>query len=99
MPRAKRATRFSAHSSIRKIDVSAYTIPTEQPESDGTLKWDKTTIIIVQARAGDCTGIGYTYADIAVATLIKNLLAPLVEGCDAMDIPGCWMAMVHCIRN
>jgi hypothetical protein len=34
---------------IRQIDVSAYTVPTEAPESDGTLIWNATTIVIVEA--------------------------------------------------
>jgi hypothetical protein len=47
---------------IRQIDVSAYTIPTESPESDGTLVWDSTTIVVVEAHAGGEVGLGYTYA-------------------------------------
>jgi hypothetical protein len=32
---------------IERIDVSAYTIPTDYPESDGTFEWKQTTIILV----------------------------------------------------
>ena len=32
---------------IDSIDVSAYTIPTERPEADGTLEWDSTTMVLV----------------------------------------------------
>jgi hypothetical protein len=32
--------------------VSAHTIPAESLESDGTLEWSSTTIIIVEAAAG-----------------------------------------------
>lgn len=32
---------------IKRIEASAYTIPTEMPESDGTLLWESTTIILV----------------------------------------------------
>jgi hypothetical protein len=27
---------------IERLDVSAYTVPTDSPESDGTIKWDST---------------------------------------------------------
>ena len=38
---------------IDRIDVSAYTIPTDFPESDGTFEWDSTTLILVEAHGGD----------------------------------------------
>ena len=33
------------------IDVTVCEIPTDMPESDGTLEWDKTTIVIVELPA------------------------------------------------
>ena len=45
------------------------------------------------------TGLGYTYADTATATLIHDLLAEVVRGRDAMGVPGAWSAMVAAIRN
>jgi L-alanine-DL-glutamate epimerase-like enolase superfamily enzyme len=85
--------------SIERIDVSAYTVPTDSPESDGTYAWDKTTIVIVEASAGGKRGLGYTYADVATARLIQEMLAKVVTGRDAMAVPGCWLAMVEAIRN
>lgn len=85
--------------SVQRLDVSAYTVPTDSPEADGTLEWNKTTIVIVELRAGDQTGLGYTYADAATAQLIRDLLAHIVEGRDAMDVSGSWQAMVHAVRN
>src|SRR5581483_4561857 len=76
-----------------------YTVPTDYPESDGTLQWDKTTIVIVEVEAGGVRGLGYTYADTSTAKLIKSLLTGVVKGRDAMDIPGTWLAMVEAIRN
>jgi L-alanine-DL-glutamate epimerase-like enolase superfamily enzyme len=69
------------------------------PESDGTLAWDKTTIVIVEASSGSVSGLGYTYADLSTATLIGSLLKEIVEGRNAMDISGTWDAMVRAIRN
>ncbi|MGH9452174.1 MAG: enolase C-terminal domain-like protein [Terriglobia bacterium] len=84
---------------IERIDVSAFTVPTDFPESDGTIKWDKTTLVVVEATAGGIRSLGYTYADTATARLVNDLLARVVQGLDAMDVPGAWAAMVHAIRN
>jgi len=46
---------------VEQLEVVARTIPTDAPESDGTLEWDSTTIVVVQARAGGKVGLGYTY--------------------------------------
>lgn len=86
-------------STIDSLETSAYTVPTDFPESDGTLEWDKTTIIIVEARSRDVTGLGYTYADISIATLIQSLLRNLVVSRDPMDVVGSWVTMVKSIRN
>ena len=37
---------------IQTLGVSAYSVPTDFPESDGTLEWDRTTIVIVEASDG-----------------------------------------------
>ncbi len=84
---------------IRDISVAAYTVPTDFPEADGTLAWDKTTVAIVHASAADKTGIGYTYADVATAELVQRSLIPVVCGKEAMNVPACWSAMRHQIRN
>ncbi|MFL5862732.1 MAG: mandelate racemase, partial [Solirubrobacteraceae bacterium] len=49
---------------IESVDVSAYEIPTAtEQESDGTLVWNSTTIVVVELRCGEHTGLGYTYCD------------------------------------
>ncbi len=93
-------TRFGDRGvAIERLDVSAYTVPTDAPESDGTYSWDKTTIVIVEATAGGKRGLGYTYADEATAKLISEMLVHVVQGHDAMNVPGCWLNMVKAIRN
>jgi L-alanine-DL-glutamate epimerase-like enolase superfamily enzyme len=84
---------------IERVDVSAYTIPTDLPEADGTISWDSTTLVVVEASADGARGLGYTYADAATATLIRDTLAGVVTGRNAFDVPGAWAAMVHSIRN
>lgn len=96
---ATAATKNSPQFRIEDIQVGAYTIPTDSPESDGTLEWDKTTIVIVEAASGDGRGIGYTYADPSAAVLINTVLRDVILGRDAMDIPSSWMAMQRCVRN
>jgi L-alanine-DL-glutamate epimerase-like enolase superfamily enzyme len=93
-------TRFGGSTvPIERLDVSAYTIPTNAPESDGTYVWDKTTLVVVEASGAGKRGLGYTYADVSTATLIKKMLVDVVCGRDAMAVPGCWLAMVEAIRN
>jgi L-alanine-DL-glutamate epimerase-like enolase superfamily enzyme len=92
-------TRLGNRVPIEKLEVCSYTIPTDLPESDGTLEWDQTTIVLVHAHAGGRSGMGYTYADNATAKLIHSKLARTVQGRDALDIPGCSQAMWHEIRN
>ncbi len=84
---------------IDRIDVAAYTIPTDFPESDGTLEWSETTIVVVEARGGGKCGIGYTFADTATARLIADKLGPSVTGRQAMDVQASWLAMARAIRN
>jgi L-alanine-DL-glutamate epimerase-like enolase superfamily enzyme len=94
------STRFGDNGvAIERLDVSAYTVPTDFPESDGTITWDKTTLVLVEVTAGGKCSLGYSYADLATAKLIKELLADIVTGKDTMAIPGIWFDMVHAIRN
>lgn len=90
---------MSGAACIDRIDVSAYKVPTDAPESDGTSAWDHTTLVVVEALAGGRTGLGYSYADTATAALIRDLLAAIVRGRDAMAVPGAWSAMAAAIRN
>jgi L-alanine-DL-glutamate epimerase-like enolase superfamily enzyme len=84
---------------IETLRVSAFKIPTETPEQDGTYEWDSTTIVIVEVTGGGESGLGYTYADAATAKLIDNKLKHLVIGLDAMSVQGTWSSMLRSIRN
>lgn len=81
------------------MEVSAYTVPTETPESDGTLAWNETTLVLVLVWACGAAGVGYSFADIATATLIDARLKGEVLGRSALDIPEIWTGMVRTIRN
>jgi L-alanine-DL-glutamate epimerase-like enolase superfamily enzyme len=84
---------------VERLDVSAYTVPTDEPESDGTLEWDSTTIVVVEAHAGDHLGLGYTYTHDAAARLIEDKLAREVRGKDAFAIGEAWESMARALRN
>ena len=84
---------------IDRIEVRSFTIPTDFPESDGTLEWDRTTIVLVQVSGGGKQGLGYTYADTAAATLIHDTLVPSIKDMDAMTPAACYAVMWRRLRN
>lgn len=84
---------------IENVTPSAYRIPAARPESDGTLEWDSTTLILVEIDAGGKTGIGYTYGDASIGCFIRDNLEHLIMSQDVMDIPFLWQKMVDAIRN
>ncbi len=93
------AATVRAEASVEKVEVGAYTVPTDAPEADGTLSWEATTIVVVHVHAGGETGVGYTYADLATAKLIDSKLAEVLSGADALAPQRTWAAMVGAIRN
>jgi len=92
-------TALGSRVAIDGLDVAAYTVPTDEPESDGTLAWDSTTIVVVWARAGDESGLGYTYGNRGVGTLIRTKLADVVRSLDPMDVGSVWRRMRAELRN
>jgi L-alanine-DL-glutamate epimerase-like enolase superfamily enzyme len=84
---------------VDRLYVSAYTVPTDEPESDGTADWDSTTIVVVEVGANGTTGLGYTYAPVAARKLIEEQLAEVVRGRDAFAIEEAWEAMGSALRN
>jgi L-alanine-DL-glutamate epimerase-like enolase superfamily enzyme len=84
---------------VENVAVGVYVIPTEEPESDGTLTWDSTTLVLVHVTAAGHRGLGFSYADTATARLIADRLGPLIVGEDAFAITTCWDCMVRSVRN
>jgi L-alanine-DL-glutamate epimerase-like enolase superfamily enzyme len=93
------ATALRTDVAVERLDVSAYTIPTDEPESDGTLEWGSTTIVVVEAHAGDSVGLGYTYADASAGVLVESKLADVVRGCDPLAPRAAWLRMGEQLRN
>lgn len=84
---------------VEAVEAAAYTIPTEPPESDGTLAWTATTLVVVEVRAGGTLGIGYTYAHASASSVVRQTLAPIVRGADALTPRAAWDAMLREVRN
>src|SRR5436309_1600635 len=84
---------------VEQLDVAVFTVPLEKPESDGTLTWDSTTAIVVEASGSGRRGLGYTYGARACAALVDEMLREVAVGSDAMDVTGTWAEMVRSVRN
>ncbi len=84
---------------VEDVRVSAFRIPTDAPEADGTFAWDATTMVLVEVSAGGRTGMGYTYAAAAAAGLVRDALLEVVKGADAMAPGAAHAAMARRIRN
>lgn len=81
------------------VRAAAYTVPTEQPEADGTLAWGATTAVVVTVTAGGESGTGWTYGSPAVVDVVEKDLASVVVGADATAVPAVWEALVAAARN
>jgi L-alanine-DL-glutamate epimerase-like enolase superfamily enzyme len=94
------ATRSAA--TVERVDVSAYEIPVDGPggtETDGTLEWSSTTLVVVEVEAGGQSGLGFTYAHVAAAELVRSTLGDVVEGSDPFAVGETWLAMGRALRN
>jgi L-alanine-DL-glutamate epimerase-like enolase superfamily enzyme len=96
------ASGVASDTHVAGIEVFAREIPVDGPdgkESDGTLEWGSTTIVVVEVAAGGETGLGWTYGPRAVATLICELLEDVVVGSDPIAVRATWEEMGRQLRN
>lgn len=84
---------------IDRVETAVYTVPTDAPEGDGTLAWDETTLVLVRVGSGGTSGLGYTYGAPATAAAVDQLLAAVVRGRSAWDVPAANEAMSRAVRN
>jgi L-alanine-DL-glutamate epimerase-like enolase superfamily enzyme len=84
---------------VDRLDATAYTIPTDAPEADATLAWTETTVVVVEARSGPATGLGWTYAPADAARVVRDLLYGPVVGRPVLDVAGANEAMSHAVRD
>jgi len=84
---------------VERLIVSAFSVPTDAPEADGTYAWRRTVLVTVEASSAGLVGIGYTYADEATAKLVETTLSRAVLGIDALSVERSYSCMLHAIRN
>ena len=84
---------------VERLETCCFTIPTDQAESDGTLEWVSTTILVVEAVGGSRRGLGWTYAPEAAESVVNELLAPRVVGQSLDDLGRLWLELGAAIRN
>ncbi len=89
----------SVDTPVREVTTSVFRIPTDQPEADGTLAWDQTTMVVVEVAAEDCRGLGWTYAPAAAAAVVDDTLADIAIGRDVRDIPATYESACRAVRN
>lgn len=84
---------------IHNSRATAYTVPTDAPEADGTFSWEQTTLVLVELEAGDAHGLGYTYSHAVTAPLARDLMEHAVEGADPFTIPAIFKRIRELQRN
>ena len=84
---------------VEAVEVSVFCVPTDRPESDGTLEWSSTTLVLVEISAGAEVGLGWTYGSAAAGLVVDELLAPLLDGRDALDVGGATRELRVALRN
>ena len=84
---------------IDYFEAAAYCIPTQQPESDGTLVWNTTTIIVVHIGSGETCGIGYTYGDESLVSLLMRKCKPILTGKNTDSIHSLLNSLHTTMRN
>jgi L-alanine-DL-glutamate epimerase-like enolase superfamily enzyme len=84
---------------IADCTATAYTIPTDAPEADGTFAWESTTLIVVELKCEGTTGLGYTYSHRTAALLARELMEKHVAGRSPWDTNALFSAMRKAQRN
>lgn len=90
---------LSSEPVIEQVVAAAYRVPTETPESDGTLAWNATTIVLARVTAAGAQGIGYTYAHAACVPLIHDTLADVLARRPALHTAERYADMLAAVRN
>lgn len=65
---------------IERITARACRVPAGARESDGTLRWDRTTLVLVHAWAGGVISEGYGYSDAISRRLLRRRPRPRDHG-------------------
>jgi L-alanine-DL-glutamate epimerase-like enolase superfamily enzyme len=85
--------------SVRWVKPRLFVVPTDAPESDGTMRWTQTTVLVVEVSGGGETGLGFSYTTAAAARVVEDVLADAVAGTDALSPQLAWEQMRIAVRN
>ncbi|NNC12133.1 mandelate racemase [Planctomonas sp. JC2975] len=93
-----------AEATVSSVRACTYVVPTTfggEPvaESDGTATWDSTGVLVVEVDAAGATGLGYAYTSPAALDVVREILAPVVLGCDSLATTEIFWAMARSLRN
>jgi len=84
---------------ISSVTARGYRVPTEARETDGTLGWAATGVVLVQITADGHQGLGYSYTDPLMAHWIMQTAKPLLLDADAWAIEGLFERLQVQVRN
>ena len=84
---------------ITELRVRSHRIPLPRPETDGTLAWNATVIVTVEALAANRVGLGWTYGPAAATAIVDEVLAPVVRDVGATDVGLAYLRMRQASRN
>jgi L-alanine-DL-glutamate epimerase-like enolase superfamily enzyme len=84
---------------VESLAVEIYTVPTDQPEADGTIAWDATTVVVAKAAGGGEEGLGWTYAGAGCGPVVTSQLRGAVVGTPLTDVPAMSDSMIRACRN
>ncbi|MEN2741687.1 enolase C-terminal domain-like protein [Microbacterium sp. X-17] len=89
---------------VRSLRADAYTVPTatedrKRPESDGTIRWDSTGVLVVTLEAGGATGLGYAYTAPASLQVVQDVLWAVIANADPFDTEHLFWEMARATRN
>ncbi|MEO7017911.1 MAG: enolase C-terminal domain-like protein [Leifsonia sp.] len=89
---------------VSRIALSAYSVPTTtfgvaQRESDGTVEWDSTGVLLVEVESDGVSGLGYAYTSAAALVVARDVLAPIVLGSSPLNVESSFWSMARAVRN
>jgi L-alanine-DL-glutamate epimerase-like enolase superfamily enzyme len=89
---------------IQSVQAAVYRVPTatggrERPESDGTLEWDHTDMLVVRVSTGGETGLGYSYTSAGALAVLRDTLWSVIGDADPLDSERLYWAMARAVRN
>ena len=82
------AVKAAIEAAVDRLDVSAYTIPTDEPESDGTARMGLDDDHRRRGARARRHRARLHVRAAATATLVDELLADVVAGSDALEVDG-----------